>query len=170
MQRKTSRDKGPAPPPPVPPLPPQQSTNKEDKDKGPAPLPPVPLPILPTPPSSPLTPPSTPPFQLKIEQPTKQREVDVEETGESSKTSDVNPDILDVAYSKILSEVQSLDNTDESVLTSTSETVTVTSPEQSLSSIVVSTQDKKNTSTIIISDVADPSNSLASNISQVNDC
>lgn len=173
MQRKTSRDKGPAPPPPIIP---QQSTNKEDK--GPAPLPPVPLPILPTPPSSPLTPPSTPPFQLKIEEPNKQREEDkaeeeqqeggdVQEMGESSKTTDANPDILDVAYNKILSLEKSTDYTDESILMTKPEAVTVTSPEQGLNSIVVNTQEKKNTSTIIISDVADPSNSLASNISQV---
>lgn len=93
-----------------------------------------------------------------------------EELPTKRKEQDGKLDILDAAYNKILSEVRSMDEQDDANLLSRSESVTIsggTSPDLSLNSVVVTTQDKKNTSTIIISDVQDPSNSLASNISQV---
>lgn len=90
----------------------------------------------------------------------------------TSSKDDGKLDILDAAYNKILSEVRSIDENDDiNLLNKNNETVIInsrgTSPVQSLNSVVVTTQDKKNTSTIIISDSPDPSNSLASNISQV---
>ncbi|XP_017783976.1 PREDICTED: serine/threonine-protein kinase 10 isoform X2 [Nicrophorus vespilloides] len=159
VHRKTSREKGPAPPPPPLqiPLPPE---------KGPAPAPPVPLPILPTPPSSPLSPPATPP---PIPPP----------------DDNAAKDIMDVAFEKLLTEEKNVDLPDavpeEAVvaipppppppMSSTASSVVVNNAADMISNmVVVSTQadsNKMNTSTIIINDVADPSNSLASNISQV---
>lgn len=150
LQRKTSRDKGPAPPPPIP----QAGTSSaSEKEKGPAPLPPVPLPTLPTPPSSPITPPSTPPFELKaVNEP--QKEASTQQQDEKV----IDGNILDAVFKKILSENRPIEEQAEA-----------NSPEQSLTSVVVTTSQErnKNTSTIIISDMVDPSNSLATNISQV---
>ncbi|CAH0552881.1 unnamed protein product [Brassicogethes aeneus] len=172
VHRKTSRDKGPAP---LPPLQTQLSSGSNEKEKGPAPPPPVVaaavvVPALPTPPSSPISPPPTPPQQsspkpaaLEKKQEEKPRDA-TDEVRSSSRIREIKQ-----ALEKQLTRQNSTEEK-ESVTISSSHTTT---PEESLSLIVVSTptaerQTKLNTSTITInSDPGDPSNSLASNISQV---
>lgn len=89
-------------------------------------------------------------------------------------------ELMDVAFSKILSENKSLDALDTSREVknhpepAVGDSITITSPSVSpvpgSNLVVVSTSQgdsRHNTSTIIISDMPDLSNSLASNISQV---
>ncbi|KAK9708620.1 Polo kinase kinase [Popillia japonica] len=174
-----------------------------EKDKGPAP-PPPPLPqdILPTPPSSPLTPPATPPVpppapppmpeivKAPIQEETRE-EKPLEEMIES-KSPQLDPqsgdsnrkqivpndagDLLETAYSKILSDIKEDQQAMQVDSGKLSESVIISGSSSTRSIddsnlVVVSTsqpdRNKLNTSTIIISDNSDPSNSLASNISQV---
>ncbi|KAK4883119.1 hypothetical protein RN001_006438 [Aquatica leii] len=182
VQRKSSRDKGPAPPPPPIVLPPGLfETEKSDKDKpNSVPAPPIPLAVLPTPPSSPLTPPSTPPI-LQIPPPPvlpplkteKMVEEEPSSTIEAPKdgnvvdgTAVINNNIEPLVHETLTEKWPSVEkNINESVLINNVENVG--------SLVTVSTtppidRAKLNTSTVtIITDLPDPSNSLASNISQV---
>ncbi|XP_044258953.1 STE20-like serine/threonine-protein kinase [Tribolium madens] len=153
VQRKTSRDKGKAP---LPPIQPQPSSSNE---KPPAPAIPVAIPNLPTPPSSPITPPATPPSSSPVHPGS--------EPEKPEKNTD-NVDNIKEVLEKQLKKRQSEGDV-------ASDAVTVSAPATSEDSVnnfvVVSSQserNKLNTSTITInSDLPDPSNSLASNISQV---
>ncbi|KAK5650505.1 hypothetical protein RI129_001534 [Pyrocoelia pectoralis] len=176
VQRKSSRDKGPAPPPPPPPpvvlQPSLLDTKKTDKDKPIIPPLPVPLPLLPTPPSSPLTPPSTPPIPQVLIAPALPTSVDIGVPNkEDVKTTEKNVvdgtaaivnHISDTVLQNqpfeskskenIISEVVSVNNIENLVTVSTPQT----------------DRSKLNTSTVtIITEMPDPSNSLATNISQV---
>ncbi|RZB41606.1 STE20-like serine/threonine-protein kinase [Asbolus verrucosus] len=181
VQRKTSRDKGKAPPPPVQPSTQPSSSSMPDKDKAPAPALPVVIPNLPTPPSSPITPPATPPHSSPVypnadnvrAEPQDEADVKMEEPTRTSRdnTDHVVPSDKDV-FEKQLQSRDKFQYGDVAV----SDAVTVNSaaaaPEDNLNNfVVVSSQaerNKSNTSTITInSDLPDPSNSLASNISQV---
>ena len=198
--RRNSRDKGPAPPPPsiqipLPVQPPQPTSSPSSSvsDKGPAPLPPVPLPVLPTPPTPPPIPPSPPTvFYQPLQTKKVKSEVispDTSKEGESTqKDIDVEKrvlpnagaDILDAAFNKILSDNIDKQSTNINIAESapvegiTIRTTPSVTEESHNNLVVVSTsqldQNKLNTSTIIINDIHDPSNSLASNISQVDTC
>lgn len=182
VQRKTSRDKGPAPPPPPLQFQQQQSSiqppSTAEKEKGPAPPPPVPLPVLPTPPSSPVTPPPTPPPPPVLPPaPFKEEEDSIDATPVSS-FSEIRESINEKLFKEKkppspppLPQEKEQEN-DKPI----SEGVTVRSAivqEDNCNLIVVSNNQsdrtKANTSTITItSELPDPSNSLASNISQVS--
>lgn len=148
VQRKTSRDKGKAPPPPIQPQP--SSSN----EKPPAPPVPVVIPNLPTPPSSPITPPETPPYSSPVHEPEENKD---------------NVDNIKQVLEKQLQKRQSQgDLANDSVTVSASAAL-----DDNLNNFVVvspqTERNKLNTSTITInSDLPDPSNSLASNISQVS--
>ncbi|KAF5277351.1 hypothetical protein FQA39_LY06164 [Lamprigera yunnana] len=180
VQRKSSRDKGPAPPPPPIVLQPGFfEAEKSEKDKVVS-LPPVPLIVLPTPPSSPLTPPSTPPSS-QIVPPSLPAPLDVENAFNSTILSKAeviqDSNVVDgtsVSNSKF--EPAVAESVSEKWLTTekiVNDTVSVNSLENIGNLVTVSTtpqvdRTKLNTSTVtIITDLPDPSNSLASNISQV---
>ncbi|CAH1131586.1 unnamed protein product [Ceutorhynchus assimilis] len=161
--------------------------------QGVAPPPPPPPPVLPssvtlpTPPSSPVTPPDTPP---DVEQPLRVVDiplpatptVEVKSKPETSKDipDDANSRSSHIAHIKRVLESQlgkrlsqervaSVERINENIVTVNSSNATT--PEDSMNFVIVSTpqsERNKNTSTITInSDLPDPSNSLASNISQV---
>ncbi|KAF5301527.1 hypothetical protein FQR65_LT08831 [Abscondita terminalis] len=183
VQRKSSRDKGPAPPPPPIVLQPGLfETEKSDKDKSnniPLP-PPIPLAVLPTPPSSPLTPPSTPPipFVPPVIPPPVEKEKLSEEGRTPTTETPKEKNVVDgtaVLSNKIEPPVhEKLPERWPSVEKVINESVSVNNNVENVGNLVtVSTtpptdRAKLNTSTVtIITDLPDPSNSLASNISQV---
>ncbi|XP_030752127.1 serine/threonine-protein kinase 10 isoform X2 [Sitophilus oryzae] len=202
-QTSTEKEKGPAPPPPptVVPPPPMEVPPSEKKpgpsssqplavpvhqaaqEEGRAPIPPAPvLPLnsvtLPTPPASPVTPPDTPPEQrvpIRVADiplppvPVKDETRDhPEDANRSSNIAQVKR-ALENQLGKRLSQEKPMHSVGDNIVTVNSSTGTT--PEDSMSFVVVSTpqsERSKNTSTITInSDLPDPSNSLASNISQV---
>ncbi|KAF7274245.1 hypothetical protein GWI33_013083 [Rhynchophorus ferrugineus] len=168
-----------APPVPVPVMP--------QDDERPAIIPPPPvLPIntaaLPTPPSSPVTPPDTPPEEripIRIADiplppmPAKDTEMRdlTDDVSRSSNIAQVKQ-ALESHLGKRLSQEKPIPPSEkpgDNIVTVNSSSATT--PEDSMSFVVVSTpqsERNKNTSMITInSDLPDPSNSLASNISQV---
>ncbi|XP_031349016.1 serine/threonine-protein kinase 10 isoform X4 [Photinus pyralis] len=173
VQRKSSRDKGPAPPPPPLPAnvlqPSLLETKKTDTDKPTISPLPVPLPILPTPPSSPLTPPSTPPLpqapvlppSVDIEVPKKEDLKTAEKNVVDGSAAMVNRIPAPVLQSKHFESKSNENIINEGVSVNNVENlVTVSTPQMDRS--------KLNTSTVtIITEMPDPSNSLATNISQV---
>jgi STE20-like kinase len=165
VQRKTSRDKGKAPPPPIQP-PVQPSSSSSAYKPSPPPLP-VLIPNLPTPPSSPITPPATPPHSSPVH-PNEVEPRDEAEVREETATME-GP-----AESKVEAEEEKRPSQEKLHFgdVAVGDTVTVNSQDGTVNNFLVvspqSERNKLNTSTITInSDLPDPSNSLASNISQV---
>jgi STE20-like kinase len=165
VQRKTSRDKGKAPPPPIQP-PVQPSSSSSAYKPSPPPLP-VLIPNLPTPPSSPITPPATPPHSSPVHPNEVEPRDEAEVREETAKMEGTAESKVEAEEEKRPSQ-EKLHFGDVPV----GDTVTVNSQDGTVNNFLVvspqSERNKLNTSTITInSDLPDPSNSLASNISQV---
>jgi hypothetical protein len=167
VQRKTSRDKGKAPPPPIQP-PVQPSSSSSAYKPSPPPLP-VLIPNLPTPPSSPITPPATPPHSSPVHPNEVEPRDEAEVREETAKMEGTAESKVEAEEEKRPSQ-EKLHFGDVAV----GDTVTVNSQDGTVNNFLVvspqSERNKLNTSTITInSDLPDPSNSLASNISQVEE-
>ncbi|KAI4458262.1 polo kinase kinase [Holotrichia oblita] len=187
--RKTSREKGPAPLPPTTPAIPVISSTAastttstitatisgaaSEKDKVPPAPPPMPEIVI-----APIQ--EETKEEKPLEEKTESRSSQLEPQSGDSNRKHVVPndggDLLETAYSKILSDIKEDQQTMHVDSGKLSESVIISGSSSTRSIddnnlVVVSTsqpdRNKLNTSTIIISDNSDPSNSLASNISQV---